>query len=80
MALRKQLSMNANSDPSSVSQGDLFWIESDASRGSVPGTAHPHVISDNTSARRAHWRAVAAEQVLAGMCLQQTSFFDRRQR
>lgn len=27
-----------------VHRGDLFWIDSDASRGSIPGHAHPHVV------------------------------------
>ncbi len=27
-----------------LSRGDLFWIESDPSRGSVPGSPHPHVV------------------------------------
>jgi mRNA interferase MazF len=32
----------------SIHRGDIFWIEPDESRGSVPGSAHPHVvIQDN---------------------------------
>lgn len=27
-----------------IHRGDLFWIEPDESRGSVPGYAHPHVV------------------------------------
>ena len=27
-----------------INRGDLFWIEPDESRGSVPGLAHPHVV------------------------------------
>lgn len=27
-----------------IHRGDLFWIEPDPSRGSVPGHAHPHVV------------------------------------
>ncbi|MEI2453682.1 type II toxin-antitoxin system PemK/MazF family toxin [Lysobacter firmicutimachus] len=27
-----------------IRQGDLFWIEADPSRGSVPGVPHPHVV------------------------------------
>ena len=27
-----------------LSQGDVFWIAPDASRGSIPGAPHPHVI------------------------------------
>lgn len=27
-----------------ISRGDVFWIEPDDTRGSVPGHAHPHVV------------------------------------
>jgi mRNA interferase MazF len=27
-----------------VNQGDIFWIEPDETRGSIPGHAHPHVV------------------------------------
>jgi mRNA interferase MazF len=27
-----------------IHRGDIFWIEPDESRGSVPGKAHPHVV------------------------------------
>lgn len=27
-----------------VYRGDLFWIDSDESRGSIPGITHPHVV------------------------------------
>ena len=27
-----------------INQGDVFWIEADPSRGSIPGSPHPHVI------------------------------------
>lgn len=27
-----------------VNRGDLFWIESDESRGSIPGYPHPHLV------------------------------------
>jgi mRNA interferase MazF len=30
--------------PPDIRRGDLFWIEPDPSRGSVPGHAHPHVV------------------------------------
>jgi mRNA interferase MazF len=30
--------------PASIDRGDLFWIEPDESRGSVPGSSHPHVV------------------------------------
>jgi len=30
--------------PATFKQDDLFWIETDPSRGSIPGSPHPHVI------------------------------------
>jgi mRNA interferase MazF len=30
--------------PATISRGDLFWIEPDESRGSIPGHSHPHVV------------------------------------
>jgi mRNA interferase MazF len=27
-----------------ISQGDVFWIEADPSRGTIPGSPHPHVV------------------------------------
>jgi mRNA interferase MazF len=30
--------------PPNVRRGDLFWIEPDESRGSIPGHPHPHVV------------------------------------
>lgn len=27
-----------------ISRGDIFWIDSDESRGSIPGRPHPHVV------------------------------------
>lgn len=30
--------------PDTIRQGDVFWIEADPSRGSIPGSPHPHVV------------------------------------
>ena len=30
--------------PATITRGDLFWIEPDESRGSIPGYPHPHVV------------------------------------
>lgn len=30
--------------PDTFKQGDIFWIEADPTRGSVPGSPHPHVV------------------------------------
>jgi mRNA interferase MazF len=27
-----------------MNRGDLFWVEPDETRGSIPGQAHPHVV------------------------------------
>lgn len=32
------------SGPATILRGDLFWIEADESRGSIPGSPHPHVV------------------------------------
>jgi mRNA interferase MazF len=31
-------------NPGTMHQGDIFWIEPDETRGSIPGHAHPHVV------------------------------------
>ncbi|MBA3594466.1 MAG: type II toxin-antitoxin system PemK/MazF family toxin [Pseudomonadota bacterium] len=32
-------------DPARLAnRGDLFWVEADESRGSIPGVPHPHVV------------------------------------
>ncbi len=36
--------MRRDPDTRVVSRGDLFWIEPDGSRGSIPGFPHPHVV------------------------------------
>ena len=33
-----------NSSPATIQRGDIFWIEPDEQRGSIPGYAHPHVV------------------------------------
>lgn len=30
--------------PPTIRRGDLFWVEPDPERGSVPGSAHPHLV------------------------------------
>ncbi|MDI1451055.1 type II toxin-antitoxin system PemK/MazF family toxin [Polyangium sp. 6x1] len=32
------------SAPATINRGDLFWIEPEESRGSIPGYPHPHVV------------------------------------
>lgn len=34
----------AGPGPTTIRRGDLFWIEPDESRGSIPGYFHPHVV------------------------------------
>ena len=31
-------------DAKTIRRGDLFWIEPDETRGSIPGHRHPHVV------------------------------------
>ena len=33
-----------NSGAAVIHRGDVFWIEPDESRGSIPGSPHPHVV------------------------------------
>ena len=34
----------AGTGPATINRGDLFWIAADESRGSIPGSPHPHVV------------------------------------
>ncbi|MCU0686438.1 MAG: type II toxin-antitoxin system PemK/MazF family toxin [Polyangiaceae bacterium] len=36
--------MAASGRPVIIRRGAIFWIESDESRGSIPGIVHPHVV------------------------------------
>jgi mRNA interferase MazF len=36
--------MPSGTGPATINRGDLFWIEPDESRGSIPGYSHPHVV------------------------------------
>lgn len=36
--------MRTNRAPADIHRGDVFWIEPDESRGSIPGSPHPHVV------------------------------------
>lgn len=31
-------------DPTTIRRGDIFWMEPEQSRGSLPGHPHPHVV------------------------------------
>ena len=33
-----------NSSSATIRRGDIFWIEPDEQRGSIPGYVHPHVV------------------------------------
>lgn len=41
-----------------ITQGDLYWIELDAPRGSEPGYRHPHVVVQNNLFNRSNIRTV----------------------
>ncbi|MBW8722263.1 MAG: type II toxin-antitoxin system PemK/MazF family toxin [Polaromonas sp.] len=30
--------------PDTIQQGDVFWLQADPTRGSIPGSPHPHVV------------------------------------
>ena len=36
--------MQADRGPAAIHRGDIFWVEADDARGSVPPIAHPHVV------------------------------------
>jgi mRNA interferase MazF len=36
--------MDSTAQLSIIHRGDLFWIESETSRGSIPAITHPHVV------------------------------------
>jgi mRNA interferase MazF len=40
----RDLKSPSESSPDIIRQGDVFWIEADPSRGSIPGSPHPHVV------------------------------------
>jgi mRNA interferase MazF len=42
--MMEKMNFDPPDSPRVISQGDLFWIDPDASRGSVPGYPHPHVV------------------------------------
>jgi mRNA interferase MazF len=44
--------------PDSIRRGDIFWVEPDQSRGSVPGTAHPHVVIQDDVLNRSRIHSV----------------------
>jgi mRNA interferase MazF len=44
MILNTKTETQTGRGPATIHRGDVFWIEPDESRGSVPGNAHPHVV------------------------------------
>ena len=40
----RETAAQSGTGPATISRGDLFWIEPDESRGSIPGYPHPHVV------------------------------------
>ncbi|MBU8894015.1 type II toxin-antitoxin system PemK/MazF family toxin [Corallococcus sp. H22C18031201] len=41
---REEPTLSAERVPGDIFRGDVFWVESDETRGSIPGIAHPHVV------------------------------------
>ncbi len=42
--MNRQTSEPSGTNNATIYRGDLFWIDSDESRGSIPGITHPHVV------------------------------------
>ena len=42
--MNRQTSEPSGTNKATIYRGDLFWIDSDESRGSIPGITHPHVV------------------------------------
>jgi mRNA interferase MazF len=40
----RETAAQSGTGPAAINRGDLFWIEPDESRGSIPGYPHPHVV------------------------------------
>ena len=40
----REIAARSGAGPATINRGDLFWIEPDESRGSIPGSSHPHVV------------------------------------
>jgi mRNA interferase MazF len=40
----RETAAQSGTGPATINRGDLFWIEPDESRGSIPGSSHPHVV------------------------------------
>ena len=40
----REAGAEADRGPETIRRGDIFWIEADPSRGSIPGSPHPHVV------------------------------------
>jgi mRNA interferase MazF len=45
-------------DSKPIGRGDIFWVDPDASRGSVPGSAHPHVVIQDDVLNRSRIHSV----------------------
>ena len=40
----REIAARSGTVPATINRGSLFWIEPDESRGSIPGSPHPHVV------------------------------------
>lgn len=45
-------------DTKPIRRGDIFWVDPDALRGSVPGSAHPHVVIQDDVLNRSRIHSV----------------------
>lgn len=39
-----KMAERTDAGPAAIHRGDIFWIEPEESRGSIPGHPHPHVV------------------------------------
>lgn len=49
---------NRSAGPVAIHRGDLFWVEPDPSKGSIPGRPHPHVVVQDDVFNRSRIRTV----------------------
>lgn len=54
----REAEANRGAHAAAIHRGDLFWIEPDASRGSIPGHPHPHVVVQDDVFNRSRIRTV----------------------
>lgn len=54
----REAEANRSAGPVAIHRGDLFWVEADPSKGSIPGRPHPHVVVQDDVFNRSRIRTV----------------------